>query len=875
MRLSAASAILRSRVGRKLFTTFFVLIAVPVGLVALLAYQLNAYVTVRSATQLNNEVGKTAGINVIDRLRAAEVLLRMYAQQQPGGAMPAALSERLGRVFAEFRFDPVGQGGGARTGAISSIRFLPNVAAGQGPLVQLSVPLENGIASGRVHASYLWENAQSGGHEICFSVPDLAAPFCQGVRPSGETAVRTERQIFLAPYFEGTSLTVSVSSDSRATRHLPLGIAALVANVAGIALLVALICSSVLLRKLTRPLDALSEATEAVLQGDFTRRVHIAGPRTEFTDLANSFNAMTTEVGKDLQLFQVLAQIDRAIMEERPFSAVVQLVLQHIDPRDCGGYVAVMMSRIGENLAPQLLGCARGGGSGGSPGDDERGPVGAEHVVGVDLPVGDTPAQRVWFRLAQEPQAQERAARELQAFRQRLAVALHAEHHHRQLREQATQDNLTGLLNRFGLVEAIDSLLNPQDGLPDSAVPAFAVVYMDLDGFKEINDAYGHDVGDRVLKEVASRLRGCLGDGALAVARPGGDEFVFVVRESEAGKLRTRCETVLASVRRPISVPPRTLQLGASLGLARYPEHGATHDDLLKHADLAMYRAKELGRNTLVEFEHALQDDLAERLALRQDLRGALAAGQMYVVFQPRVGGVDRQVASAEALLRWRHPSKGLVSPDVFIRMAEETGFILELGRWVLRQALEQLVLWREEPNAPVRSVSVNLSPVQLADPGFVGELQVMLRELRVQRGELELEVTEGALIQDIDSAVERLAALRALGVQIALDDFGVGYSAMRYLNRLPFDTLKIDKSFVFAFGSERPALAIASAIVALAKALDKRVVAEGVETPAQADILEGLGVHELQGYLFGRPQTARDLARANWEPAALPNAAA
>jgi EAL domain-containing protein (putative c-di-GMP-specific phosphodiesterase class I) len=296
------------------------------------------------------------------------------------------------------------------------------------------------------------------------------------------------------------------------------------------------------------------------------------------------------------------------------------------------------------------------------------------------------------------------------------------------------------------------------------------------------------------------------------------------------------------------------------MGVALFPEHGDTCDELLKHADLAMFSAKNAGRNGVVEFQHSLASHLAEQQALRQDLRHALAHRQMFVVFQPRVTATDRQIASVEALLRWRHPDKGLVPPDVFIALAEESGFILDLGLWVLREALTQFVLWRADPLVPIRHISVNLSPIQLADPTFPGALQALIQEFDIRGGELELEITEGALIQDVDVASTRLAALRARGVSIALDDFGVGYSAMRYLSRLPFDTLKIDKSFVFAFGVERPALAIATAIVALAKALDKRVVAEGVENSMQADLLQSLGVDELQGYLYGKPLIAAEL---------------
>lgn len=874
MRLTAASAFLQSRVGRRLFTAFFVLVAVPVGAVSLLAYQLTEYIVRQSATQLSSEMTKAVGINLIDRLRSAESLLRVYAQSLKDRPPPAALSDRLALVFSSVEMAPVSLASSPGAKPLTALRVAGGAAVGLPPSVEMEVPLGPLVARGRLNPEYLWENAQSGSHRICFSGAAFSRPFCQGVQGTEQDVIRTVREIFFLPYFDAPTWTVTTTFKPEVGRYLPIGIAALVSNVAGIAFLLAVVGSSVLLRKLTRPLDALTSGTRAVLHGDFSRRVRIAGPRSEFTDLADSFNAMTEEVGRDLQLFQLLAQIDRAIMDQRPFEEVVQLMLAHLDVAACGGQVHVLQWRRGA-LHPWALSLAGDGTLQKRPASAPCGtewptgsdPAGKEDPQYTDLPIAQTLTQRVWLRVARVPVAPERAERELGAFRQRLAVALHAEQREQQLRERATRDSLTGLLNRLGIVEAIDQLARQNATQVPGSVPGFAVVYMDLDGFKEINDAYGHDVGDCVLKEVAGRLLHRVGTSALAIGRPGGDEFVFVLPADAHGAFLRDVEAVMLAVRQPFIVPPRKLHLAASLGLALFPEHGLAHDELLKHADLAMYSAKSAGRNMLVQFDHALNAELAERMALRRDLRQALVEGQIFVVFQPRVGGCSRQIASVEALLRWRHPDKGFVSPEVFIALAEESDFILELGRWVLRQALQQFRLWRADPHHPVRYLSVNLSPLQLDDPALPDELQALLQEFDIQPGELELEITEGALIRDVDSAVVRLAALRALGVAIALDDFGVGYSAMSYLSRLPFDTLKIDKSFVFAFGIERPALAIATAIVALAKALDKRVVAEGVETPTQAALLQGLGVDELQGYLYGKPQTAAEL-EALWATA-------
>jgi len=871
MRLTAASALLQSRVGRKLFIAFFVLVAVPVGTVSFLAYQLTDYIVRKSGAQLSSEMAKAIGLNLIDRLRSAENLLRIHAQSQQAGVAPSALNDRLALVFssvdvASETFVPpaVSQG----IAMLPSLRVEGSAVDGP-PAVVLEVPTGVQVVRGKFNPDYLWENAQSGTHRICFSGSAFPKPFCQGVQVAASGAIHTVREIFFVPYLTASSWRVTTTLEPGVERYLPIGIAALVGNVAGIALLLAVVGSSVLLRKLTQPLDALTSGTRAVLRGEFNRRVHIAGPRSEFTELADSFNAMTEEVGRDLALFQLLAQIDRAIMDQRSFEEVVLLILAHLQSADYGGYICVVQW-LREAPHPVELVLATDGmleqRSAAVACTCELSAGGGQGQYGVDLPIAQTPAKRVWLRMARAPAEHSRTARELGAFRKRLAVALHAEQREQQLLERATRDSLTGLLNRFGLVEAIDQLTGPSvSGTPQG----FALVYMDLDGFKEINDAYGHDVGDCMLKEVAQRLRACIGGCSLAIARPGGDEFVFVLTGDAPGGFSQASEAVMQAMREPFSMPPRQLYLSASLGMALFPEHGLGHNDLLKHADLAMYSAKGAGRNMLVQFDHTLNQELAERMELRRDLRDALADGQMFLVYQPRVGGKSHQINSVEALLRWRHPDKGFVSPDVFIALAEESDFILELGRWVLRHALEQFQMWRSDPHHPVRHMSVNLSPLQLADPALPGELQNLMQEFCIQHGELELEVTEGALIRDIDVAVARLAALRALGVAIALDDFGVGYSAMSYLSRLPFDTLKIDKSFVFAFGIERPALAIATAIVALAKALEKRVVAEGVETTAQAALLEALGVDELQGYLYGRPQPAAELA-ALWSSAQL-----
>lgn len=879
MRVRMAHAILHSRVGRKLFAIFFVLVALPVGAMSVLAYQLSEYVLRQSAAELSRELTKAVSIHLIDRLRAGENLLLAHIEAAGSDGKTLQPSESISRVFAAIDRLPAQEIQG-RAGQKSSLRLLQLEAADDFPAVELTVYRESETIRARFVADYIWENTQSGTHRLCVAGQGFARPVCQGPGEQAAHSVRMEREIFFQPYFDAPSWTITASLQPDVRRFLPFSLAALIGNVSAIAFLLAVVSSSVVLRRVTRPLDALTSGTRAVLQGDFSQRVVIEGSRSEFTDLADSFNAMTEEVGRDLQLFRLLAQMDQAIIAQRPFGEVACVVLTHLQRRPSVGHVCIVQwpvgaaepavlslspdgaLRLSSGWPPSMLGRRPGGAA---AGDHESLP-GACH----ELSIAQTRSQRVWFRFERAPAAGSADAREIEAFRQRLAVALHAEEHEQELQRRSVQDSLTGLLNRFGLVEAISRLAerhaSPADP-EDALAQGFAVVYMDLDGFKEINDAYGHDVGDKTLKEVAQRLRVCIGEHAFAMARPGGDEFVFVLRREKPGELRADAEAIMQALRAPFHVPPRTLSVTASLGLALYPEHGTSHDELLKHADTAMYTAKAAGRNMLVEFEYSLATELTDRLSMREDLRKSLDRQQMYVVYQPRVDSGSRHLGSVEALLRWDHPQKGLIPPDIFIPLAEESGFILELGQWVLRNALAQLAQWRGDAQVPIRSVSVNLSPLQLAHDAFPNELRSLMVEFAVSPGELELEITEGALVQDFDTAAARLALLRADGVSISLDDFGVGYSSLQYLSRLPFDTLKIDKSFVHGFGTDRPALAIATAIVALARALDKRVLAEGIETDEQARLLEELGVDELQGFVFGTPETPQKLSH-HWTAA-------
>jgi predicted signal transduction protein with EAL and GGDEF domain len=368
----------------------------------------------------------------------------------------------------------------------------------------------------------------------------------------------------------------------------------------------------------------------------------------------------------------------------------------------------------------------------------------------------------------------------------------------------------------------------------------------------------GHQVGDELLRAVAGRLRQQAPPGAL-IARPGGDEFVLVVR-GERSAAQSLASALCQELARPLELDGRTVSVGGSIGLSHHPDHGTTALELLRRADLAMLSAKAKGGGTSVWFEPSMDAHVAQRAEMLADLRLALARDEFELHYQPRVQVRDRSIRCAEALLRWRSPSRGLVLPGVFVGLLEETGLIDGVGLWVIEQAARQLAQWRAQGIA-LRTIAVNLSTRQLQAQEFPAQVGAILARHGLSPCDLELEITESIFMDDRSVATRALRQLHDSGVRVALDDFGTGYSSLSYLHKLPIGILKVDRSFVADLGQRASSMALARSILALGRALDMRVVAEGVETQLQADLLIELGCDELQGYLYSRPLTATAFA--------------
>ncbi|WDD90608.1 EAL domain-containing protein (plasmid) [Burkholderia sp. FERM BP-3421] len=415
----------------------------------------------------------------------------------------------------------------------------------------------------------------------------------------------------------------------------------------------------------------------------------------------------------------------------------------------------------------------------------------------------------------------------------------------------ALHDNLTKLPNRLLLEDRIDQAIQAVDRSGSMC----SLMFLDLDGFKAVNDAYGHYVGDQLLTEVAQRIRARV-RAKDTIARVGGDEFVLVAEVSDPSDAATLAGNLLEAIQQPFQAASHELRVSTSIGIAMYPGDGAHQRELLAHADAAMYHAKSLGRNAYCFFEASMNVNVHEQLQLTQDLRAALKRHELVLYYQPKFDAPKGPVIGVEALVRWAHPTRGIIGPDQFIPLAEKAGLIIPLGAWVLDEACRQMRAWHDAGYSHW-SIAVNLSASQFAHVHLVQSVRETLERHGLAPHYLILEVTESTAMRNAEESVRILHQLSDMGVRISIDDFGTGYSSLLYLKRLPASELKIDRGFIRDLEHDTEDAAIVSAIVALGRTLNLEIVAEGVETSEQQQFLTQLGCNALQGYLLGRPMPA------------------
>ncbi len=421
------------------------------------------------------------------------------------------------------------------------------------------------------------------------------------------------------------------------------------------------------------------------------------------------------------------------------------------------------------------------------------------------------------------------------------------------LRRMALHDALTGLPNRALLEDRIEQSIEASN----RNQTRFSLLFMDLDGFKAVNDAYGHAIGDLLLIEVAQRIKSRI-RAEDTVARLGGDEFVVLMQTGDPSDLATLAAEIVELIAQPFTAKGYELRLSTSLGIAIYPEHGLDPHALLVNADAAMYHSKDAGRNGYSFFDPSMNVNAEDHLRLVHDLRLAVERNELVLHYQAKFDDPYGPVVGAEALVRWQHPIRGMVPPDRFIPAAEKTGLIIAIDTWVLNEACRQLKIWHNS-GRPDWTVAVNLSALQFRHSALIGTVRQTLERYQLPAKSLVLEVTESTAMRDVEASMAILDELDAMGVRISIDDFGTGYSSLLYLKRLPASELKIDRGFIGELAQNSEDAAIVSAIVGLGKALKMNIVAEGVETLSQQELLTELGCDSLQGYLLGHPVPATE----------------
>ncbi|MFO1426828.1 MAG: EAL domain-containing protein [Steroidobacteraceae bacterium] len=640
--------------------------------------------------------------------------------------------------------------------------------------------------------------------------------------------------------------------------------------------------SARLIRRQLEPLARLVEGTRRLAQRDFDTPVAIAG-NDEFALLGASFNRMADGLRRQFGALETLADIDRLLLRSPGLEPILDTVLPRIaevlgcrsvsvlliDPdaddharaydhrRDEGRHAAVRRIAADVTALRALLD--------GTPGIS----VSAAELRAAPVISASGDSQSQHFRLCAlrhderlsgflcigfdaEPGAEAATPVRADDFADRLSVVLTNLERTDRLYEQANFDPLTGLANRQMFRDELGTrLADPRAN--------GALLYIDLDHFKNVNDSGGHSVGDELLCVVARRLQGCVETGDM-VARLGGDEFAVVTAGSvDGGAARTMAQRLLLAVREPLLLSGREYRVEASIGITLFPGDGRSIETLLKCSDIAMYRAKESGRGQAVFFEPAMQERMEARARLESGLYRTLERGEFALHYQPIVDVGGGEAHGVEALLRWPRSDGGSsYSPAAFVPVAEESGLIVAIGAWVLRSACTQFAQWRAQ-GAPVRFVSVNVSVRQLRDAGLYEQVVATLTRCGMQPGELHLEITEGVLA-DGERVAANLARLAELGVHLALDDFGTGFSSLSYLRRFPIHSVKIDRSFITGIPQEVGACRLAESIIAMSSAIEKQVVAEGVETEEQMRFLQSAGCHFIQGFLLGRPMEATDI---------------
>ncbi len=647
-----------------------------------------------------------------------------------------------------------------------------------------------------------------------------------------------------------------------------------------LSLLITVFLSLSQIRRNLVPLEKLISGIRSVSNNDFSKKV-IVESKDEFQELATSFNTMTMKLSKQFNALTTLSDIDHLILSNPDIEHVITTILKRLhkivttdfvsitiiesnstktaksylynDSTSTKNYPDVDQTFFTKNnlnilLANQYYKCI-------DIGDNKikylehLSTRGATYVCAFPIVFENKITAVINLGFKQQCELKTDDRKQVRDIADRLAVALATTERDIKLYQQAHFDALTKLPNR----ELFADRLSQEIIHAHREEHKVALLFIDLDRFKQVNDTLGHSIGDKLLQHTAERLNTCVRD-TDTVARLGGDEFTLIISNINGPKdASIIAENAIKKLAEPLTINGHELFINSSIGISIYPDDGSSVEELLRNADAAMYRAKEKGRGRHQFFEERMNAEDLERTSIERDLRFAIERNEFSLCYQPQIELASGKVIGAEALLRWNHPERGNVSPEIFIPIAEDNGLIEPIGEWVLRTACTQFTKWRNN-NINFKRIAVNVSSRQFLQNDFVAVVNKILVETDMSAKNLEIEITETLLMEDRIDTISILNKLNSMGISLSIDDFGTGYSSLSYLKRLPVDSLKIDRSFMEGIPFDEDAVAISASIIALAHTLHKKVIAEGVETVEQLSLLRNKNCDIGQGYFFNKP---------------------
>ena len=775
--------------------------------------------------------------------------------------------------------------------------------------VFMSVALEGGTLTGEINPEFLWNIPVDATSVLCVLGASGGQLFCSDAVPAEMIESVKQRlpdhqsarfdweldstkylanywSLFLEHSFHASQWTIILGEPEAEVLSAMARFKSIFPPVIAVSILAVVLLSISQIRRYLVPLERLSEGTRQIAERNFAEPVRIESG-DEFEELAGSFNAMATRLERQFGTLATMAEIDRLILSTMDADYIVETLLRrlhevvpcrsvcvavldderetanlHINREAAKSVTTSDTCALTKDEVAELLNSPRHWfvNSGDPlPGYLTSLMVGETgRVLVLPIVLKDSLTAIIAIGIDDGADFSEEDIGQAREVADRTAVALSNAAWEEKLYHQAHYDALTDLPNRVLLRDRLEQAMS-RAGREGTCV---AVLFLDLDRFKSINDSLGHVAGDLFLKEMGVRLSRQLREGD-SVVRFGGDEFIIVVPDITGDiniitTISKICENILAATIEPFSLEGHEITITSSVGVSIYPQDADNFDDLLKNADTAMYHAKGQGRDNYQFYAQDLNAAAMQRFNMQNDLHRALENDELELFYQPQVDLQSGHLVGAECLLRWQHPELGIVSPSRFIPIAEDTGLITSIGEWVLRTACAQSRVWQDRGFPAVR-MAVNLSARQFRSRNLVETVREILEETQLPVQLLELEVTEGAIMADIDRTISTLRALSEMGVRIAVDDFGTGYSSLAYLAQFPLDVLKIDQSFVRDVVDRSDVACVVAAIVGLAHSLDLTVVAEGVESQEQLEFLRTLGCEEIQGYLYSRPLAASD----------------